>query len=68
MTFKVKIGNEVKDMELDDNTTIKNLLNELNISSESVVTKKNGEIVVEDELIDDGDEIQLIRIIYGGWP
>ncbi|MDR2830396.1 MAG: MoaD/ThiS family protein [Methanobrevibacter sp.] len=66
MAFKVKIGNKVKDMKLDDNKTIKNLLKKLNVSSESVVTKKNGEIVIEDEIIDDGDEIQLIRIIYGG--
>jgi sulfur carrier protein len=67
MTFKVKIGTEVEDKELDsENTTIKNLLDDLEISSESVVTKKNGDIVVEDEVINHGDEIQLIRIIYGG--
>ncbi|MDR3291174.1 MAG: MoaD/ThiS family protein [Methanobrevibacter sp.] len=67
MVFKVKIGSEVEDRQLNkDNTTIKDLLDELNISSESVVSKKNGDIVVEDELINDGDEIQLIRIIYGG--
>ncbi|MDR3222198.1 MAG: MoaD/ThiS family protein [Methanobrevibacter sp.] len=67
MAFKVKIGSEVEDRQLNkDNATIKDLLDELNISSESVVSKKNGDIVVEDELINDGDEIQLIRIIYGG--
>jgi sulfur carrier protein len=67
MTFKVKIGTEIEDKELDnENTTIKNLLDDLDISSESVVTKKNGDIVVEDEVISHGDEIQLIRIIYGG--
>jgi sulfur carrier protein len=67
MTFKVKIGTEIEDKELDnENTTIKNLLDDLDISSESVVTKKNGDIVVEDEIISHGDEIQLIRIIYGG--
>jgi sulfur carrier protein len=67
MTFKLKIGSEVEDKELDnDNTTIKDLLDDLDISSESVVTKKNGDIVIEDEVISNGDEIQLIRIIYGG--
>ncbi|MDR2874093.1 MAG: MoaD/ThiS family protein [Methanobrevibacter sp.] len=67
MTFKVKIGTEIEDKELgNENKTIKNLLDELDISSESVVTKKNGDIVVEDEVISHGDEIQLIRIIYGG--
>ncbi|MDR2545428.1 MAG: MoaD/ThiS family protein [Methanobrevibacter sp.] len=67
MTFKLKIGTKVTDEELiNSNTTIKDLLDKLNISSESVVTKKNGNIVVEDEIINDNDEIQLIRIIYGG--
>ncbi|MDR1820218.1 MAG: MoaD/ThiS family protein [Methanobrevibacter sp.] len=67
MVFKVKIGSKIENRQLDnDNTTIKHLLDELNISSESVVTKKNGDIAVEDELINDEDEIQIIRIIYGG--
>ncbi|GAA5819353.1 MAG: MoaD/ThiS family protein [Methanobrevibacter sp. CfCl-M3] len=67
MTFKLKIGTKVTDEELiNSNTAIKDLLDKLNISSESVVTKKNGDIVVEDEIINDNDEIQLIRIIYGG--
>ncbi|MDR2544727.1 MAG: MoaD/ThiS family protein [Methanobrevibacter sp.] len=67
MVFKVKIGSKIENRQLDnDNTTIKHLLNELDISSESVVTKKNGDIVVENELINDEDEIQIIRIIYGG--
>ncbi|GAA5819795.1 MAG: MoaD/ThiS family protein [Methanobrevibacter sp. CfCl-M3] len=67
MVFKVKIGSKIENRQLNnDNTTIKHLLNELDISSESVVTKKNGDIVVEDELINDEDEIQIIRIIYGG--
>ncbi|MDR2623977.1 MAG: MoaD/ThiS family protein [Methanobrevibacter sp.] len=67
MSFKLKIGTEITNEELNNfNTTIKGLLNSKNISSESVVTKKNGDIVVEDEVINNGDEIQLIRIIYGG--
>ena len=34
--------------------------------SETMVSKKNGEIVIEEETIEDGDEIEFIQIIYGG--
>jgi sulfur carrier protein len=31
-----------------------------------MVSKQNGELVIEDTVIEDGDEIQLVQIIYGG--
>ena len=31
-----------------------------------MVSKQNGELVIEDTVIEDDDEIQLIQIIYGG--
>ncbi|MBO6275588.1 MAG: MoaD/ThiS family protein [Methanobrevibacter sp.] len=48
------------------NYTIKDLILELGLSAQTVVAKQNGELVIEDTLINDGDEIQLIQIIYGG--
>ncbi|MEA4956814.1 hypothetical protein SDC9_07357 [bioreactor metagenome] len=67
MNFKLIFGNknEVKNLK-NEETSIKDILNEMDLSSETVVAKKNGDIVIEDEKINDGDEIQLIKIIYGG--
>jgi len=66
MTFKLKIKDKVEERELNGSLTIKELLDDLDLSSETMVSKKNGEIVVEDVTIEDGDEIELIQIIYGG--
>lgn len=66
MTFKLKIKDKVEERELNGSLTIKELLDDLDLSSETMVSKKNGEIVVEDVNIEDGDEIELIQIIYGG--
>ena len=55
MEFKLKL-----------NFRIKNLLNELELSAQTIVAKQNGELIIEDTLIKDGDEIQLVQIIYGG--
>ncbi len=65
MTFKLTIKDKVEERELDGSLTIKELLDDLDLSSETMVSKKNGEIVVEDVNIEDGDEIELIQIIYG---
>jgi sulfur carrier protein len=64
-TLIFKNNKETKSLT-NDNISIKDILEDMDLSSETVVDKKNGEIVVEDEKIQDGDEIQLIQIIYGG--
>ena len=66
MTFKLKIKDNVEEREFDGELTIKELLDDLDLSSETIVPKKNGEIVIEEEIIEDGDEIEFIQIIYGG--
>ena len=49
-----------------ENYTIKDLLNDLELSSQTFVPKQNGELVIEESEIRDDDEIQLVQIIYGG--
>jgi sulfur carrier protein ThiS len=44
----------------------RDLLNELELSAQTIVSKQNGELVIEDTIINDDDEIQLVQIIYGG--
>jgi sulfur carrier protein len=52
--------------EIQQNTTIKEVLYSMDISSETVVVKKNNEIVMDEDNINDGDVIEVIRVIYGG--
>ena len=52
MSFTLKIKDKVEEREIN--------------GSETMVSKKNGEIVIEEETIEDGDEIEFIQIIYGG--
>ncbi len=64
-TLKYKSIDEKRELP-NDNYTIKDLLNELELSAQTIVSKQNGELVIEDTVIEDGDEIQLVQIIYGG--
>lgn len=67
MTFTLifKDINEKRDIP-KENYTIKDLLNDLELSSQIIVPKQNGELVIEESEIQNDDEIRLIQIIYGG--
>jgi sulfur carrier protein len=67
MSFNLKFKDidEIRQLESED-YTIRNLLDELGLSAQTVVAKQNGELTIEDSVIEDGDEIKLVQIIYGG--
>ena len=67
MSFNLKFKDidENKQLESED-YTIRNLLDELGLSAQTIVAKQNGELTIEDSVIEDGDEIKLVQIIYGG--
>lgn len=66
MKFNLKFKDIDEERNLNDDYTIKNLFDDLSVSSQTIVAKQNGEIAVEESMINDGDTIQLIQIIYGG--
>ena len=67
MSFLLKYKNQEETREIpNDDYTIKDLLNDLELSAQTIVSKQNGELVIEDTLIEEDDEIQLVQIIYGG--
>ena len=67
MSFLLKFKNSQETREIpNEDYTIKDLLDELELSAQTMVSKQNGELVIEDTVIEDGDEIQLVQIIYGG--
>lgn len=62
----VIFGKKEENREIPEKTTIKEVLDAMDISSETVVVKKNSEIVMEEETLTNGDIIEVIRVIYGG--
>lgn len=63
--LKFKDINEKREIP-NENYTIKELLDDLELSAQTIVSKQNGELVIEDSVIEEDDEIQLVQIIYGG--
>ena len=67
MSFNLKFKDidEIRELKNED-YTINDLLNELGLSSQTIVAKQNGDLVHEESIINDGDEIKLVQIFYGG--
>ena len=62
MSFTLKYTNISETREIPhEDYTIKDLIMELGLSTQTVVSKQNDELVIEDTVINDGDEIKLIR-------
>lgn len=66
MEITLIIGEDKEIKEISEDRTIKNLLEMLDVPSETVVVKKNDFIVIDEEIIEDGDTIEIIKVIYGG--
>lgn len=66
MQITLIIGEDEKQLDIDEGKTVKNLLQMMEIPVETVVVKKNQSIIIEEELIEDGDIIEVIKVIYGG--
>ncbi|MDO5851095.1 MAG: MoaD/ThiS family protein [Methanobacteriaceae archaeon] len=66
MNITLKQDNNKKEINIEKSITIKELLKKEEIPLETVVVKKNNITVTEDELINDKDTIEVIRVIFGG--
>jgi sulfur carrier protein ThiS len=55
-----------KEYEVRAGMTLLAALKKINIIPESVIATKNGEMILEDEILKDGDVIKLIVVISGG--
>ena len=66
MEIRVKIGDQEDTVVISEDKTIKDILESMEIATETVVVKKNNYIVIDEESIEDGDLIEVIQVIYGG--
>jgi len=66
MEVTVIIGEDEKKLDVEGDKTVKDLLQMMEIPVETVVVKKNHSIIIEEESVENGDVIEVIKVIYGG--
>lgn len=57
---------EEKTIEVDENSSVKDLLSKMDINPVTVIVSRDNNIILEDEKIKDKDKIKLISVISGG--
>ena len=62
----VKLILRDKEYEVNPGMTLLSALQKIDIVPESVIATREGEMILEDEILRDGDEIKLIAVISGG--
>lgn len=64
MTVKLVLRD--REVEVKPGMTLLDSLKKADILPESVIASRNGELILEDEILRDGETIQLIAVISGG--
>ena len=55
-----------KVFEVRPGMTLLSSLEKIGVLPESVIAMRNGEMILEDEILKDGDVVKLIAVISGG--
>ncbi len=66
MTVIVMLRKKEIELEYEDTLTVKKALQALDLLPEAHLVVRNGELLVEQEYLKDGDRIKLVPVISGG--
>jgi sulfur carrier protein len=64
MSVKLILRN--KEYEVRPGMNLLNSLEKINVLPEAVIATRNGELILEDEILKDGDVVKLVAVISGG--
>ncbi len=64
MTVRIRLRD--KEFKVRSGMTIRSALLRLNIQPEAVLPTRDGELLTDDEILQERDEIRLIAVISGG--
>jgi sulfur carrier protein ThiS len=57
-----------KEYEVKPGMTLLSALQKIDVLPESVIATRDGEMILDDEILKDGDVVKLIAVISGGSP
>ncbi len=64
--MKILIERPKKEIEIEFNGKVKDLLIKLDINSEEVIIAKNKEIITLEDDVSNEDEIEILSVVSGG--
>jgi len=66
MKVRVTHKEENHELEVDNKAIVKDVLKELDIAANTVIIVRNGNLILEDEELQEDDKIDLLPTISGG--
>jgi sulfur carrier protein ThiS len=66
VNYMVKLVLRDKVYEVKPGMTLLSALEKADILPESVIATRDGEMILEDEILKDGDVVKLVAVISGG--
>jgi sulfur carrier protein ThiS len=64
MVVKLILRNQ--EFEVRPGMTVAHALEKINVKPETVLATRGGELITEDEILNEGDVIKLVAVISGG--
>jgi len=58
--------NKSKELELNKDSVVSDLLENLKINPVTVIISRNNELILDDEKLKNNDEIKILSVISGG--
>jgi sulfur carrier protein ThiS len=62
----IKIKYRKQEWELEGEYTVRQAVEKIGLNLESLLVVRDGELIVEDTRLRDGDEVRLVAVISGG--
>jgi sulfur carrier protein ThiS len=62
----VKLILRKQEFEVRSGMALMDALKKVNILPESVIATRDGEVITEDEILENGDVVKLVAVISGG--
>jgi sulfur carrier protein ThiS len=64
--MSVKLILRDREFEVKPGMTLLSALDKAGVLPESVIATRNGELILEDEILKDGEVVKLVAVISGG--
>jgi sulfur carrier protein ThiS len=64
--MSVKLTLRDQEYEVKPGMTLRHSLQKINLQPEAVLATRDGEMITEDEILEDGEVIKLVAVISGG--
>ena len=66
ITVKLQRSNEVKQIEINPNSTVQDVLSKIDIKPDTVIIMRSNKPIPIDDEITDGQELTILQVSSGG--